>query len=97
MPFKPGNNANPKGRPPTGQSLAEYIRKLGGENGKVYADKLHAIAVEPHENVNARLVAIDKLMERGYGSPPKSLDINGTLNTQTTVTHEYHDQPPAKT
>ena len=97
MPFQPGNNANPKGRPPTGTSLAEYIRKLGGEDGKVYADKLHAIAVEPHDNVNARMTAINTLLERGYGSPPKDINLNGTLNTQTTVTHEYHDQPPKPT
>ena len=85
--FKPGNNANPKGRPPTGQSLAEYIRELGGENGKVYADKLHAIAVEPHDNANARLTALNTLMERGYGSPPK--DINLTAKLSTTVVHEH--------
>ena len=87
MPFQPGNRANPNGRPPTGQSLAEYIRELGGPNGKVYADKLHLIAVEAHDNVNARITALNTLMERGYGSPPK--DINLTAKLSTTVVHEH--------
>lgn len=92
--FKPGQSGNPNGRPKTGTSLAEYIRKLGGEDGKVYADKLHTIAVETHDNVNARMTAIGILLERGYGSPPKDINVTGTLETQTTVIHEYHDKPP---
>jgi hypothetical protein len=77
MPFQPGRSGNPRGRPPTGTSVAEYIRQLGGENGKAYADKLHAIAVGEHDNVNARLTAIGILLERGFGKPPQDVNLGG--------------------
>jgi hypothetical protein len=89
MGFKPGNRANPKGRPPVGTSLAEYIRKLGGPDGKVYADKLHAIAVEPHKNVQARMTAIGILFDRGFGKTPQDVNLSGKVDTVTTVVHKH--------
>lgn len=96
MPFKPGNNANPKGRPRTGQSIAEYIRKLGGEDGKVYVDELHTLATLPHDDPRVRMMAIGLLLERGFGKPPQDVNVAGEMKTQTTVVHEYYDKPPAK-
>ena len=69
MRFRPGQSGNPKGRPKVGTSLSEYIRLLGGANGKAYVDKLHAIATEEHPNVNARMQACQILLERGFGKP----------------------------
>lgn len=89
MPFKPGQVANPKGRPPVGHSLAECIRKLGGKDGKVYAQKLHDIATLPHDNVNARMTAIGMLLERGFGKPPQDVNHSGKIDTVTTVTHKH--------
>ncbi len=90
--FGPGNNANPRGRPPVGESIAEYIRHLSGANGKVYVDKLHAIATEEHKNVMARMQAIGVLLERGFGKPPQDVNLKGQLDTRTTVNHHY-DMP----
>jgi len=36
-----GVSGNPKRRPRAGEALSEYIRELGGPDGKVYVDKLH--------------------------------------------------------
>ena len=89
MPFQPGQSGNPAGRPRTGQSLAEYIRKLAGEDGKVYVDKLDAIVQSDKEPVQARLTAIGILLERGFGKPPQDLNLSGQLETHTTVNHHY--------
>lgn len=40
-PFPKGVSGNPAGRPRTGQSLAEHIRRLAGEDGKCYIAQLH--------------------------------------------------------
>lgn len=94
--FKKGQSGNPAGRPPTGKSIAEYIRKLGGEDGKVYVDELHTLATLPHDDPRVRMMAIGLLLERGFGKPPQDVNVAGELKTQTTVVHEYHDKPPAK-
>jgi hypothetical protein len=96
MPFAKGNNANPKGRPPTGKSIAEYIRKLGGENGKLYVDILHGVAVDAEQPMPTRLTAMNCLLDRGFGKPPQDVNLGGTVDTRTTVVHEYHDTPPTK-
>lgn len=93
--FQPGQVANPRGRPPVGKSIAEYIRKLGGENGKIYVDKLHELAAGNHNNVTARLAAIDALLNRGFGKPPQDVNVKGQVDSRTTVIHEYHDTPPS--
>lgn len=90
MPFKKGNNANPKGRPRTGQSLAEYIRKLAGQNGKTYADILHNIAVHS-EDERMQVTALGILIERGYGKVPL-MDADPTQGQPTRVIYEFPPQ-----
>ena len=93
MPFQPGQSGNPAGRPKTGLALSDYIRKLAGEDGKLYVDRLHAIALNDAESVQAQMTAMNTLLERGYGSPPKDLNISGELATTTTVNHHYDTKP----
>ncbi len=94
MPFQKGQSGNPNGRPPTGKSIAEYIRKIGGDEGKTYVDELHVFATTA-EDPRVRMMAIGLLLERGFGRPPQDVNIAGQVDTKTTVVHEYHDKPPA--
>lgn len=89
--FKPGQSGNPKGRPRTGQSLAEYIRRCGGDNGRAYVDTLHALAVGAHDNPSIRLTALKTLLEHGYGKPKEQVEHSGEINLPIRVVHEYHE------
>lgn len=95
MPFVKGQSGNPKGRKPVGTTMAEYIRKIGGQNGEIYVDKLHQLATQPHDDARVRIMAIQVLVERGFGRPPQDVNVSGQLDSRTTVVHEYHDKPPA--
>ncbi|HEX2594744.1 MAG TPA: hypothetical protein VHL34_24790 [Rhizomicrobium sp.] len=95
MPFQKGQSGNPKGRPSTGQSIAEYIRKLGGEDGKTYVDELHTLGTTS-DDPRIRMMAIGLLLDRGFGRPPQDVTLGGQVDTRTTVVHEYHDAPPTK-
>src|SRR3954468_17665511 len=75
MPFKLGQSGNPHGRPRSGSALADYIRKIGGEDGRAYVDALHDIATKPHKDRKARLAAINMLLDRGYGKPPQAIEV----------------------
>jgi hypothetical protein len=79
-PFRKGASGNPAGRPRTGESIAEYIRELGGPDGRLYIDRLHALATE-HSNPRAMLAAIGVLLERGFGRPPQTVDIHASVTT----------------
>lgn len=76
MPFQPGQSGNPKGRPKTGIALAEYVRKKGGKNGKLYVDKLHEIATGQHDNLKARLQALNILLDRGWHKPVQGIEVD---------------------
>jgi hypothetical protein len=78
-PFPKGVSGNPRGRPPSGEALAEYIRDLGGADGKVYIDRLHAIAIGRHKDTRNRLTAIGTLLERGFGKPPQAIEHSGNI------------------
>lgn len=79
MGWQKGQSGNPAGRPRSGQAVAEYIRKLAGDDAREYVDELHALATRPHNNVKARLAAIGLLLERGYGKPPQELELTGAI------------------
>ena len=78
MPFKPGVSGNPKGRPPGGLSLAERIREKGGQDGSVYVELLHGIAMDESEVTKVRLDAVKTLMDRGYGRLPQEVQVGAT-------------------
>lgn len=68
-PFVKGQSGNPRGRPPSGQSLAECVRRLGGEEGGAYVAQLLRLATAPDTRARDRLAAIGVLLDRGYGRP----------------------------
>ena len=77
--FPKGVSGNPKGRPRSGEALADYIRELSGPDGKVYVDTLHAIAVGQHKDARSRLTALSLLLERGFGRPPHAIEHSGSI------------------
>jgi hypothetical protein len=78
-PFRKGVSGNPAGRPRIGESVAEYIRELGGPDGHLYIDRLHAVATGKHSNPRAMLTAIAVLLERGFGKPPQAIEHSGRI------------------
>ena len=77
MPFKSGAawNGNRKGRPRNGQTVAEKVRQLGGEDGAVYLQVLHSIATDPTGRTADRMTACGLLLERGHGKPAQEIDL----------------------
>jgi hypothetical protein len=59
--------------------LAEYIRELGGPDGRLYVDKLHHLAIGKHTDPRALLTAIGILLERGFGKPPQVIEHSGRI------------------
>jgi hypothetical protein len=82
-PFQSGGawTGNRRGRPPVGESVAEYIRQCVGQDAKAIVDKLVEIALSPHRDVRARIQAAEVLLTRGFGKPPESVTISGSLAT----------------
>jgi hypothetical protein len=78
-PFRKGQSGNPAGRPRTGQSLAEHIRELAGDNGQVYVAILHRLATGARTNTRAQLAAIALLLDRGYGKAPQTIDFHASV------------------
>lgn len=74
--FEAGNNMNPRGRPPSGASLAEAIRRRAGEDGALFLDRLFEIAQGTDKRL--ALSAIELLITRAYGKVP---DTTVTVNT----------------
>jgi hypothetical protein len=57
-----------------GAALAEYVRQLGGADGRLYVDILHALALEATAPPKVRIAAVTQLLDRGYGRRPDELE-----------------------
>lgn len=88
MPFAPGSSGNPRGRPKLGLSLAEYIRKVGGKDGRAYVDVLHRIATAKpgRYETSDQIRAATELLNRGWGRPIETADL-GDGPEPVRVTH----------
>ena len=75
MPFKPGVSGNPRGRPPGGTSLAEYVRSKAGSDGRRYVDLLDQLAMDEKQPAKIRIDAARILLTRGFGNPPEQVRV----------------------
>ena len=72
MPFQPGQSGNPGGRP---KILAE-VRELARTHTAEAIETLALIMRDPNQNARARVAAARELLDRGYGKPPQSLEVD---------------------
>lgn len=70
MPFKPGNNANPKGRPRTEDSAAFAIRKaITDKDWRAMAVSLYGVVMDSEQKGKDRAAAYNALADRAFGKP----------------------------
>ena len=70
---KGGPSPNPGGRP---KAIAEVV-ELAREHTTNAIEKLVEIINNPKANAQARVKAIEVLLDRGYGRPAQALDVTG--------------------
>ena len=62
-------------------SPAARVRQLAGDDGRVYLEKLHEIALAPHRDTRSRLAALAMLLERGWGKPRELVEMTATADS----------------
>ena len=75
MPFQKGQSGNPRGRPPGGTSVAEYVRAKAGGDGRRYIDVLDELAMDEKQPAKIRIDAARILLSRGFGNPPEEIRV----------------------
>ena len=87
MKFQKGVSGNPKGRPRLADSAREMFAKLGGKDGKVYAEQLHNLAAGQHGDVHARLKALAIIAPYLWGKPTEHVEM--TQPEGVNITHRF--------
>jgi len=79
--FEKGRSGNPAGRPELAEELRDRIRALSTDAVSVLEQALH------DEDVRVRLVAAQKLLDRGYGRPAQATDVTLTTKQDASQSH----------
>lgn len=79
--FKPGNNANPRGRAPLPPEFKEYAREAPA--------RLREICDDPATPVKVKADIEKWFAEMWYGKSPQALDIDGSLENKGNVTVKF--------
>lgn len=74
-PFKAGDRGNPRGRPKKDYDLAARAQ----EHAQKAIDKLAECLDDPKAAWSSKIAAAAELLDRGFGSAPKSLDVKHSL------------------
>lgn len=75
--FKPGQSGNPAGKPKSDakSAIVRRIQKKFGKDAKHLVAALEAIAQDPEANKRERLGAIRELLDRGWGKPLQTAQV----------------------
>src|SRR5262245_35698251 len=77
--FKPGHSGNPGGRPKLPMALRDGMRSLADDAMRVLEDALAS------EDERVRLMAAAQILDRGYGKPNQTVDMNARVNSADIV------------
>jgi hypothetical protein len=91
--FKPGNNANPNGRPRKLPALEEIIANVLGEEkgGRSAAEAILAALRAKASRGDVR--AAKELLDRGYGLPKQQIQHSGTVHTTINYLKQAGNDP----
>lgn len=78
MPFKQGQGGRPTGaRNRVSKDARDVFVKLGGPDGKRYAEELHALATAPGGDVHVRIKALSIIAPYLWGRPTERVELGG--------------------
>lgn len=78
--FQKGRSGNPGGRP----RAEGDVRKLAQKHGPTALARL--VELMKSENERVAVVAAQAVLDRAYGKPPQSLQVDGELGIRGTLT-----------
>lgn len=70
-------------------SATDLFHQLGGPGGRAYAEMLHRLAIEPHDDPGVRIKALSVIAPFIWQRLPDRHEATGTLTGVTHVIHEY--------
>lgn len=71
--WKPGQSGNPQGRRP---GIVRVLQRKYGKHGEQLVEALGDIAFDTSVNAKVRVMALNSLLDRGWGRPRQPLDID---------------------
>jgi hypothetical protein len=77
-PFPKGVCPNPRGRPKLPPDVVD-VREYAKQYTKQAIDALAEIAFGGKASVTARMLALNALLDRGYGRPTQGVDLNAKV------------------
>lgn len=88
--LRQGGPGRPKGaRNKVDKETCAIFLKLGGADGKVYAERLHELATGAHDDPNVRIKALALIAPYVWGKPTERHEHTGPGGGPITVNHHY--------
>ncbi|MGY3265812.1 hypothetical protein [Lysobacter sp. HA35] len=91
--FKPGKSGNPGGRSPRVGPNGETIVQLCRAKTNALIERAAAIALDPMAEHKDALTAIFGLLDRGWGKPKESVDLDARVEGAAIPIIQFVRQP----